>query len=57
MASALVHLGTNQSQHTEKPSILIKTRKRHVANTIGTVGPSPIYNIRSTSIWSTVEWM
>jgi len=36
MASALVHLGTDQIQHVEQPPILIMTshcQRRHAANT------------------------
>jgi len=49
MASALVHLSTDQTQHIQQPSVLItmcQYQKRHAANTnywyCTTVGPVPI---------------
>jgi len=46
MASALVHLGIDQTQHVKQPSMLItlsQYQRRHAENTnTGTFGPVPI---------------
>jgi len=46
MASTLVHLGIDQTQHVQQPSMLItmsQCQRRHMQTLItGTVGPVPI---------------
>ena len=61
MASALVHLGIDQTQLVQQPSMLItmiQCQRRHAANTnCWSVGPVPILKNRPVPIQSTVDRM